>query len=83
LQRLLPLIPEEPLTEVGHLRSSDPSAADDSFRLSGDVRLSKLPAPDRSFTGDLEGRQCDVNFGNSSTRSRPSMVIQPFHKAAL
>ena len=38
----------------------------DSFRLAGDVRLSKLPAPDRSFRHTLEGRQCGAS---SRTRS--------------
>jgi hypothetical protein len=45
-----------------------------SRRLPGDIRLSELPAPDRSFRYALEGRQCVANFGNSSTRTRPATV---------
>lgn len=43
--------------------------------LPGDVRLSELPAPERSFRYALEGRQCGASFGNSSTRTRPEPAI--------
>ena len=58
---------------VSGTEEADHSAADDNFRLTSDVRLSKLPAPDRSFRYGFEGQQCAAYFGHWSTRHRPGL----------
>lgn len=58
------------IVPVGQL----PAPASVSERLSGDFRLSELPAPDLPFKTALEGRQYAANFDSSNTSHRPGAV---------